>query len=84
MKNLRLSKRDNKKKIIKRLLDIKDDLRDHFLRQYFHMCKEKAATKFLEWRMMQGDLLKVQGMKKIIRNARLFSAVKYDTEYVIY
>ena len=51
MKNLRLSKRANKKKMIKKLLDIPEDLRDHCLKQYFHMCKEKAATKFFEWRL---------------------------------
>lgn len=84
MKNLRLSKRANKKKMIKRLLDIPEDLRDHCLGQYFHMCKEKAATRFFEWRLQQKELYKVDGLRDIIWRARLSSHTKFDLEHIIY
>ena len=84
MKNLRLGKRKDKKLRNKRLLNIPDELKEQCIRQYYHMCKEKAATEFIEWRMYQAELLQNPEMKKILRTHRLQNSRKLDLEQLIF
>ena len=43
LKSLRLGTRRDKKKRTKQLLDISDEVRDLHLREYYLLCKRKAA-----------------------------------------
>ena len=40
-----------RKKRLKLLMKMKEEVRDHALAAYFHYCKEKAAKNFIFWRM---------------------------------
>ena len=62
LKVTRLGTRRDKKRRTKQLLDIPDEVRDLYLREYYRLCKVKAAASFIEWRMSQAELLRVPGM----------------------
>ena len=51
LKTLRLGTRKDKKRRTKLYLDIPDEVRDLYLGEYYGLCKRKAATTFIEWRM---------------------------------
>ena len=40
-----------KKKLIKRITEMGDDVRDIALKEYFKLCKEKSAKRFIDWRI---------------------------------
>jgi hypothetical protein len=40
-----------RKKRLNNLIRVGDDVREVCLKSYFHLCKEKAAKKFMDWRI---------------------------------
>ena len=84
LKKLRLGTRQDKKRRTKLYLDIPDEVRDLLLDEYYMLCKRKAATTFIEWRMSQAELLKVAGIAKTLRQHRLSSHRKFDMEQLIF
>ena len=53
-------------------MSLEDEARDVALKNYFSLCKEKAAKSFIEWRMEQAKLLKDNPtLKKALRYRRL-------------
>ena len=61
----------HKKAKFRRLNRMTDEVRDHTLKSYFHLCKEMSAKLFIEWRIKQKELLKDPILKKALRIRRL-------------
>jgi hypothetical protein len=57
-----------------------DDVREVCLKSYFDLCKEKAAKKFINWRIQQASIIKDESMKRVIRIKRLLNYKKYNRE----
>ena len=83
-------KEKDRKRRLKALIDMNDDVREHSLQVYYHYCKEKAAKSFLEWRIWQAEIVCDPERKKLLRFRRLVNFMKYDKEqhlfrlYMIY
>ena len=60
-----------KKAKFRRLNRMTDEVRDHTLKSYFHLCKEMSAKLFIEWRTKQKELLKDPILKKALRIRQL-------------
>ena len=73
-----------KKAKYRRLLRMTDEVRDHTLKSYFHLCKEMSAKMFIEWRIKQKELLKDPILKKALRIRHLSNFQKYDKEEIIF
>ena len=61
-----------------------DEVRDHTLKSYFHLCKEMSAKMFIEWRIKQKELLRDPNLKKALRIRHLSNFQKYDKEEIIF
>lgn len=60
-----------KKRHLQRIIRVGDDVRECALKNYFHLCKEKAAKRFIEWRVEQAQLIKDPIMRQALRLRRL-------------
>lgn len=73
-------KEASRRKHLQAIMRVKEDLREHALKSYFHYCKERAAKSFIEWRIKLAKLIKDPEKKKAIRFARLSNFHRYDLE----
>ena len=73
-----------RRKHLQAIMRVKEDLREHALKSYFHYCKERAAKNFIEWRIRLANLIRDPEIKKAIRYARLSNFHKYDLEEQMY
>ena len=65
-------------------MNISDDLREYALKSYFHLCKEKAAKRFIEWRLEQAELVRDPVMRQALRLRRLSEDPKFNKEESIF
>ena len=65
-------------------MNIEDDLREFVLQSYFHLCKEKAAKRFIEWRLEQAELVRDPVMRQALRLRRLSQDPKFNKEESIF
>ena len=61
-----------------------DDVRDIALKEYFKLCKEKSAKRFIDWRIKQAEYMKDPMMRIALRISRLTYIDKYSIEDSIF
>lgn len=59
-----------RKKRLNLLIGLSEEVREVTLKQYFHFCKEKAAKRFIDWRIEQAKI-EDRAVKRAIRIRRL-------------
>lgn len=69
-----------RKRRLKTLVNMDEEVREHALKTYFHYCKEKAAKNFINWRMEQAKIVKIPELRAALRYRRLGNFKKYDKE----
>lgn len=73
-----------RKKRLNKLLCLTEAVREKTLKLYFHICKEKAAKKFIEWRIEQAQVTQNRAIKKAIRLRRLTDFHRFEKEEAIF
>ena len=73
-----------RKKRLNKLMRVGDDVREVCLKSYFHLCKEKAARKFIDWRIEQAKLIQDKSLKRALRLRRLSNFDKFNKEESIF
>ena len=55
-----------------------DEVREFALKTYFHLCKERGARSFMEWRIKQAEIMKDPVMRKALRLRQMNNIENYN------
>ena len=55
-----------------------DEVREVALKSYFHLCKEKQAKAFIDWRIEVAELCRDQSLKQALRLRLIASKMKHE------